>query len=283
MTHLLMVIVHDLERLPDLLRAWQRIGVPGGTILRSTGGDQATSWLRRMGLGALDGLFESHELAQRTLFVAIGDEQLLSAAIGEAERVMGGFDRPHSGLLLVLPVAEVKGLRKVQAGLPQQTLPPVIQPDWILRRDTPIAEVLENLNLEPTVVRPDTPLDEVAQAMLLHPNVHVVCIVEEESRLVGILDLRTLADDLFFHILPEEFLSEITDLEHVMEFAELSQIRSAGDAMSEPVWVKPEETVKDAFIRMHEHKLPGLPVVDERYRVVGYINLLTLLSSCLEC
>jgi CBS domain-containing protein len=215
--------------------------------------------------------------------VAIGDEQLLSAAIGEAERVMGGFDRPHTGLLLVLPVAEVKGLRKVQPALPQETLPSIIQPDWILCRDTPIAEVLENLSLEPTVVRPNTPLDQVAYAMVLHANVHVVCVVEEESRLVGILDLRTLADDLFFHILPEEFLSEITDLEHLMEFAELSQIRTAGDAMSEPVWVKPEETVKEAFIRMHEHKLPGLPVVDERYRVVGYINLLNLLSSCLEC
>jgi CBS-domain-containing membrane protein len=33
---------------------------------------------------------------------------------------------------------------------------------------------------------------------------------------------------------------------------------------------------------MHEHRLSGLPVVDERYRVVGYINLLGLLTVCLE-
>ena len=33
---------------------------------------------------------------------------------------------------------------------------------------------------------------------------------------------------------------------------------------------------------MHEHHLPGLPMVDDRYRVVGYINLLELLASCFE-
>jgi CBS domain-containing protein len=44
--------------------------------------------------------------------------------------------------------------------------------------------------------------------------------------------------------------------------------------------VKQGETVKDAFERMHEHRLSGLPVVDERYHVVGYINLLELLVLC---
>ena len=34
---------------------------------------------------------------------------------------------------------------------------------------------------------------------------------------------------------------------------------------------------------MHEHGLSGVPVVDERYHVVGYINLLELLAICLEC
>ncbi len=31
---------------------------------------------------------------------------------------------------------------------------------------------------------------------------------------------------------------------------------------------------------MHEHDLPGLPVVDDRYQVIGYINLIELLAIC---
>ena len=77
-------------------------------------------------------------------------------------------------------------------------------------------------------------------------------------------------------------MSEVTDLEHVMQFADKSRMRTAKDAMQEPVWVKRDETVKDAFKRMHDYRLSGLPVVDDRYRVVGYINLLELMAACLR-
>ena len=281
MIYLLIVILDDLSLMPDLLQTWKEIGVPGGTILESAGAYRASSWLSRVGLGAIDRLFDAEEVRRRTLLVAIESDELRAQAIAEAERVVGGFDRPDSGLLLVLPVAEVRGLHKVQPRPRQEKLPPAVRPDWVVQRDTPVEVVVETLNLVPTCVRLDTPLDEVAQAMFAHPRVHTVCVVNDDGRLVGVLDLRTLADDLFFHIMPEEFLSEVTDLEHAMQFAQMSGMRTAADAMHEPVWVKRGEAVKDAFKRMHEHHLPGLPVVDDRYHVVGYINLLELMAVCL--
>lgn len=282
MAHLVMVILSDLKSVPILLQAWQEIGVPGATIIESAGGYRTSTWLDRVGLGLLDRLFETEEVRTRTLLAVIEEEELLARAVAEAERVVGGFDRPDSGVLFVLPVAQAKGLRKKRPQPPQEALPPAVRPDWMVRRDMPVEEVAAILDLEPTVVHPDTPLEEVARAMLAHPNVHVACVVEEDGRLVGLLSLHALADDLFMHILPEEFLKEITDLEQVMAFAEKSRTRTAADAMQDPVWVKREETVKDAFKRMHEHRLSGLPVVDERYHVVGYINLLELLAICVE-
>ena len=118
--------------------------------------------------------------------------------------------------------------------------------------------------------------------MLTHPNVHVACVVTEDDRLVGLLRLRTLANDIFFHILPEEFLSEISDLDEAMKFAKRSYMRTAADAMQDPIWVKHGETVKDAFKRMHENDLTGLPLVDDLYHVIGYINLLELLAICMK-
>jgi CBS domain-containing protein len=280
MPHLLVVILDDLGRMPKLLQRWREIGVPGVTILASVGGYRASTWLGRVGLGAFDRLFEAEEVRRRTLLVAIEDDELLATAIAEAEQVVGGFDRPNSGLLLVLPVAQTRGLLKVQTEKPQQELPPAVRTDWLVRRDTPIKVILEILDLEPTIVRPDTPLDVVAQSMLDHCNVHVACVVAEDGRLIGLIGLRRLADDLFFHIMPEEFLSEVTDLEEAMQYAEKSRMRVAADAMQEPVWVKPEEKMKDAFRRMHENRLSGLPVVDDRYRVIGYINLLELMAAC---
>ena len=149
-------------------------------------------------------------------------------------------------------------------------------------RDTPIEKVEAIMGLEPTIVGPEASLNEVAQAMLAHPRVHVACVVAEDGRLVGLLSLKTLADDLFFHILPEEFIAESTDIEKMMDFANKTRILTAGDAMIPPVWVKHGETVKHAFKRMHDNGLPGLPVVDDRYHVIGYINLLELLAICMD-
>ncbi len=282
MFYLLIVILDDLRLMPELLRVWKSIGVPGATILASAGAHRTSTWLSRVGLGAIDRLFEAEEVRRRTLLVAIEGDDLLAQAIAEAERVVGGFDRPDSGLLLVLPMAQVRGLHKVQPKPRQDKLPPAVRPDWVVQRDTPIQVVVDTLNLEPTLVRLDTPLDEVVQAMLAHPRVHTACVLNDDGRLVGVLDLRTLADDFFFHLMPEEFLSEITDLEHAMAFAARSGMRTAADAMQAPVWVKNGRTVKDAFKRMHEHNLQGLPVVDDRYHVTGYINLLELMACCLE-
>jgi CBS domain-containing protein len=282
MFYLLTVIVDDLQRLPALLEAWQAIGLPGATILESAGAYRTTTWLSRVGLGALDRLFEAEEVRRRTLLLAVDDEALLEQAIAEAERVMDGFDRPDSGLLLVLPVVQVRGLHKVQPKPRRGRLPRAVRPEWMVHRDTLIEDVAHTLELQPALVRPETPLDQVAQAMLVHPRVHVVCVVNDEERLIGILDVGALADDLFFHILPEEFLSEVTDLDDVLQFAEKSGMRTVGDAMRKPVWVKRRDTVKDAFVRMHENGLPGLPVVDDRYQVVGYVNLLELMAVCLE-
>ncbi|MCJ7533986.1 MAG: CBS domain-containing protein [Anaerolineales bacterium] len=282
MTHLLIVILDDLTGLPDLIQAWRKIGVPGATILESAGSFRMESWIKRVGLGNLDRLFEAKEVRRRTLMVAIEDDELLAQAVAEAEQVVGGFDRPDSGLLLVLPVTQVKGLKKVMQKPSQVVLPPAVLPNWVVLRNTPVEEVVAVFNLEPTIINADTPLEDIPQKMLIHPNVHVACVVAEDDRLVGLLGLRALADDIFFHILPEEFLSEISDMDEAMEFANRSHMRTAADAMQDPVWVKQGETVKDAFKRMHEHDLAGLPVVNNLYHVVGYINLLELLAICMK-
>jgi len=282
MTHLVIVILDDLSCLPDLLQAWREIGVPGTTIMESVGARRAETWLSKAGLASLDRLFDARELRRRTLWAVIEGDKLLAQAVAEAERVVGGFERPESGLLLVLPVAETRGLHKEQQEPVEEELPPAVRPDWIVLRDTPVDEVADILDLKPTIISPDTPLDEVANAMLTHPRVHVACVEAEDGRLVGLLGLREIADDVFFHITPEKFLSEISDLDEVMEFAGRSAMRTASDAMQDPVWVKRGETVREAFRRMHENELPGLPVVDEQYHVVGYVNLLELLAIGLK-
>ena len=282
MPNLLLVILNDPSVLPNLLEVWQKIGVPGPTILKSVGGHASRTWLDRVGLGSPNKLFEAKENQTRTVISVFEDEELQAQVIAEAEQIVGGFDTPNSGVVFVLPVSHAIGLHKNYPQPPKEVSPPALRSDWETLRDTPIETVDSLMGLEPTVVPGDTPLDDVARAMLKHPHVHVVSVVAEDGRLIGLIELSTLVDELFFDILPEEFLREITDLDTLMAYADKTRTLTAKDAMIPPAWVNRGDTVKEAFKRMHAEKLPGLPIVDKRYQVVGYVNLLELLSLCIQ-
>lgn len=105
MSQMLIVILDDLKALPKLLAAWWQAGVPGATIVPSAGAFRTTTWLSKVGLGALDRLFEADEVRRRTVLAVIEDDGLLETAIAEAERAVGSFDLPNTGRLVVLPVA----------------------------------------------------------------------------------------------------------------------------------------------------------------------------------
>ena len=162
MANILLIILHDTNLLPHLLRAWNDIGLPGATILKSAGGHRSHTWLNQVGLGTINHLFETKEVQNRTLIAIVEDEILLEQAIAEAERVVGGFDRPNSGLLVVLPATQVKGLQKVTQKFSQTILPPAVMPNWVALRNTPVEEVVAVLDLEPTIVKADTPLEDIA-------------------------------------------------------------------------------------------------------------------------
>lgn len=285
MAQLLVVILHEPSQLSALLDAWHNIGVPGITILESAGGYRTKNWLQEMGLGALSKLFSSEAAQSKTLLTVIEDDEMLERAIVEAQRVIGDFFQPGSGLLFVVPVTRAIGIMTPKARKERETplpepllLPEVITEIELVTRDTPVSVINEILKLKPVIVQSDQPLIEVARAMEQSPSVYVACVVNEQQRLVGLLPLQTLVDDLFMIVVPEEFLSEARDLEDALHFAQLSSTRTAGDAMIPAVWVKNEETLKQAFRKMHENQLSGIPIVNDRYEVTGYINLLELLA-----
>ncbi len=287
MAHLLVVILEDLNVLPDLLDAWKRIGVPGVTLWNSVGGYQAENWLRKMGLGGLSRLLGG-ESQQRTIISLIDDEHLLEQAIAEADEIVQGFDRPHNGILFVLPVTRAIGIHKwtveseEQARREEEARTGLLKRERMTYRDLTVADIMDVLHLDPAIVPADAAVAEIIKTMLDHPNVQVACVVNEEQRLVGVIDVPSLADAFLVTVFPEEFMSAVQDLAEAEEFARWTRMHQASDIMREPVYVHISDSVRAAFHAMHQAKLPGIPVVDEQYRVIGYINLLELMGLCLE-
>jgi len=146
-----------------------------------------------------------------------------------------------------------------------------------ITQQTSIAEADRILRMEPVMVPASASLREVAELAVENTGCRVIAVVDGDRRLIGVLPVRVLVNDVFLKIVPEEFLGEITDLEGALKYAEHVGARTVGDVMVGPVSVHSDETVRTAFERMHASHLNGLPITDRDETVVGYVDQLELL------
>jgi CBS domain-containing protein len=133
------------------------------------------------------------------------------------------------------------------------------------------------LTTEPVVINQSDSLEAIAQRAVENPNCRVISVIDEDGRLVGLVPVRMLVNDIFLKIVPEEFLGEIADLDAALEYAQHIAARTAADIMIEPVSVRPDETVRTAFEVMHHNRMNGLPITDDDRHVIGYLDMLELL------
>jgi nitrogen regulatory protein PII len=113
MSYLVVLVVNDPAKCTDILDAWEEAGVPGVTILESTG----LGRLRRTGLRedlplmpSLRDLLESEEIHHRTLMSVVDEKSLVDTMIASAQKIIGDLEQPHTGFLFVVPVLEVHGM-----------------------------------------------------------------------------------------------------------------------------------------------------------------------------
>ena len=142
---------------------------------------------------------------------------------------------------------------------------------------TLVSEADALLTTTPVLVSLTDSLETIATKAVEKPNCRVISVVDGDDRLVGLVPVRVLVNDIFLKIVPEEFLGEIADLDAALEYAQHIAARTAADIMIPPVSLRSTETVRTAFERMHHSRLNGLPIVDDANRVVGYLDQFELL------
>jgi nitrogen regulatory protein P-II 1 len=115
MAHLVVLVLDCVDCCPDVLQAWENAGSPGATVLESTGPGRLRGKEMRDDLPLVPSLLDllgTGERHHRTLFAVIDDDETVERVIEETERIVGDFSEPHSGLLFVVPVSRVIGLKK---------------------------------------------------------------------------------------------------------------------------------------------------------------------------
>lgn len=111
-------------------------------------------------------------------------------------------------------------------------------------------------------VTPDTTLPDAA-ALMRENKIRRLPIVDEDYKLLGILSYSDVLEAQ-----PSNATSlDVWEINYL-----LSKLRVEKIMTPHPLAVHPESTIKEAAQIMHDHKIGGLPVVDENQRVKGIIT-----------
>jgi nitrogen regulatory protein PII len=113
MAQLLVFVLDNVEQCTEVLDAWEDAGITGVTILESTGLNRLRQGIRDDFplLPSLRSMLAGQETHHRTLFSIVEDDAVLERAIEATQRVVGDLSQPYTGLLFVLPVGRVLGLK----------------------------------------------------------------------------------------------------------------------------------------------------------------------------
>lgn len=109
--YMLVMVLDDPTRLNDVLVAWEAAGVDGVTILESTGLQRVLK--RRASNPAFAGfatVFGTGRVGHNTLFAVIESLATAEAVVAQTESVLGSLDKPNTGIVFALPVAQSWGV-----------------------------------------------------------------------------------------------------------------------------------------------------------------------------
>lgn len=113
---MVLLVLHNTDKLRDILDAWDNAGVPGVTIMHSTGigklRQHPSLWDDLPLLPRLEDFYKHEELLSRTLFSVVSDEPMVDKIVRATQSILGDLSQPETGLLVVLPLSRVYGLEK---------------------------------------------------------------------------------------------------------------------------------------------------------------------------
>ena len=117
--HMLMFVLDDPDRLDDVLRAWERVGVTGVTIIESTGlaRHQGVTRVGSPLMAGINRLMQSGQEGHYTFLTIVKGQSVVRACAEAAEQVVGSLDEPNTGVLAAWPLPIVYGVPNQSSNL----------------------------------------------------------------------------------------------------------------------------------------------------------------------
>lgn len=111
MAQILVLIIDNESFAPDVLERWEQIGVPGVTMIDTTGSRHEHDKTRDdlPFVVSLRSVLEAQEKNTRTLFSVIEDDAVVVQAAAAVLNIIPDFEHGHQGIMFTVPVTRVWG------------------------------------------------------------------------------------------------------------------------------------------------------------------------------
>ena len=114
MSKMIILILHNLEHFDELLSRWHDEGAPAVTVIECVGTRSVGEQGRRDDLPLLPrvrDLLQADD-APRKMIISIVPDGAVDRVVDATEEIVGDLSEPRNGILAVLPLERVVGLRE---------------------------------------------------------------------------------------------------------------------------------------------------------------------------
>lgn len=124
-------------------------------------------------------------------------------------------------------------------------------------------------------INQDMTISDMVQLLADNPQIHHLCIVDEDNKLMGLIDQKRLFKAIFSHHVSES--SRIHEL-----FTLLTSEKAADLMIRHVITVSPDASVDSVIEMMIRESIYEMPVVDEQKGVLGFFSLKLILTEWLK-
>lgn len=138
-----------------------------------------------------------------------------------------------------------------------------------------VRDIKDSITKDAAVVDENASLFEVVDSILKDPKTQAVYVVDSDRKLIGIIPIEIITQYAYYKHIPPEYLMFHTE---ILE----GEKATAREIMLPPVYVREEDNIEDAFVKLFENKLLEIPVVDENMKIIGDLHQLELIKAWRE-
>lgn len=118
------------------------------------------------------------------------------------------------------------------------------------------------------IVNAEAEIDEVIRSLSRNPASRSVYVVDENERLVGMINVQQVLNILGERYLQSDVLPNLTQI----------MAKKAKDIMIEPKWISPDADIEEALKLAVKHNLQDIPVVRDG-KVIGNLDCFEIINN----